>query len=79
MLAGSGLNAKLNLICHLLALLGAHHILHDSRIRVKELYTFWTDLLSIIRCLNTVHTAIGICHAEILKVGKITRVYTCIL
>jgi hypothetical protein len=29
------LNAELNLICHLLALLGAHHILHFSRIRVK--------------------------------------------
>jgi len=29
------LNTKLNLICHLLALLGAHHILHISRIRVK--------------------------------------------
>ena len=24
----------------------------------KELYTFWTDLLSIIRSLNTVFTAI---------------------
>jgi len=31
------LNAELNLICHLLALLGAHHILHVSRIRVKVL------------------------------------------
>jgi hypothetical protein len=30
------LNAKLNPICHLLALLEAHHILHISRIRVKE-------------------------------------------
>ena len=30
------LNAKLNPICHLLALLGAHHILHVSRIRVKK-------------------------------------------
>jgi hypothetical protein len=30
------LNAKLNPICHLLALLGAHHILHVSRIRVKN-------------------------------------------
>ena len=30
------LNAKLNPICHLLALLGAHHILHVSRIRVKS-------------------------------------------
>jgi len=29
------LNAKLNPICHLLALLGAHHVLHVSRIRVK--------------------------------------------
>jgi hypothetical protein len=29
------LNAKLNPICHLLALLGAHHILHVSRVRVK--------------------------------------------
>jgi len=31
----SPLNAELNPICHLLALLGAHHILHISRIRVK--------------------------------------------
>ena len=29
------LNAKLNPICHLLALFGAHHILHVSTIRVK--------------------------------------------
>jgi hypothetical protein len=29
------LNAKLNPICHLLAMLGAHPILHVSRIRVK--------------------------------------------
>jgi len=29
------LNSKLNPICHLLALLGAHPILHISRIRVK--------------------------------------------
>jgi hypothetical protein len=29
------LNAELNFICHLLALSGAHHILHVSRIRVK--------------------------------------------
>jgi len=31
------LNAKLNPICHLLALLGAHHILHISRVRVNTL------------------------------------------
>jgi hypothetical protein len=30
------LNAELNPIGHLLALLGAHHILHVSRIRVNE-------------------------------------------
>jgi hypothetical protein len=29
------LNAELNPICHLLALLETHHILHISRIRVK--------------------------------------------
>ena len=29
------LNADLNPICHLLALLGAHHILHVNRIMVK--------------------------------------------
>jgi len=28
-------NAELNPICHLLALIGAHHILHVSRIRIK--------------------------------------------
>ena len=30
----------------------------------KELYMFRTDLLSIIRSLNTVYAAIGICHAS---------------
>ena len=31
------LNAELIPICHLLTLLGAHHILHVSRIRVKDI------------------------------------------
>ena len=31
------LNAELNPICYLLALLGAHHFLHVSRVRVKSL------------------------------------------
>jgi hypothetical protein len=31
------LNTELNSICHFLALLGAHRILHVSKIRVKEL------------------------------------------
>jgi hypothetical protein len=32
------LNAELNPICHLLALLGAHYILHISRIKVNSDY-----------------------------------------
>jgi len=32
------LNAELNPICHLLALLGAHHILHISRMRLKATF-----------------------------------------
>jgi hypothetical protein len=34
------LNVDLNPICHLLALSGAHHIFHVSRIRVKEIARF---------------------------------------
>ena len=34
------LKAKLNPICHLLALLGVHHIIHFSTIRVKGLNVF---------------------------------------
>ena len=30
------LNAELNPICHLLALAGAHHFVHVSRVRVKD-------------------------------------------
>ena len=50
------LNTELNLICHLLALLGAHHFLHVSRIRVKSLtlrllmsyiYTYIYDINSL--------------------------------
>ena len=36
------LNAELNPICHLLALVGAHHTLHVNRVRVKSpLSTVW--------------------------------------
>ena len=37
------LNAELNPICHLLALVGAHHILHISRLRVKPSAHFRTQ------------------------------------
>ena len=32
------LNAELNPICHFLALVGAHHILHVSRVKVKAIF-----------------------------------------
>ena len=36
----SPLNAELNPICHLLALLGAHHIIHVSSVRVRAWRVF---------------------------------------
>jgi len=44
------LNANLNPICHLLALLGAHHILHVSRVRVN------IDMSSAFQNLEGIHT-----------------------
>jgi hypothetical protein len=53
------LNAELNSICHLLALLEDHYILHVSRIRVKEHYhatsspppnRYGVETLSVCRC-----------------------------
>jgi len=40
------LNAELNPICHFLALLGAHHILHVSRIRVNKINAYESNRLS---------------------------------
>jgi len=37
----------------------------------KELYVFRTDLLSIIRSLNTVYTVIGICHTVLLTASEV--------
>jgi hypothetical protein len=56
------LNTELNPICHLLASLGAHHILHVSRIRVKhneDLYLY--PLPSIIYC--RLQTDSPACHS----------------
>jgi hypothetical protein len=36
----NSLNAELNPMCHFLALLGAHHILHNSRIKVN----YWNNV-----------------------------------
>ena len=54
------LNAELNPLCHFLALLGAHHFLHVSRIRVKSLtlrlltsYIYGAPILDVSRSLTT--------------------------
>ena len=47
------LNAELNPICHLLALLGAHHILHVSRIRVKFSYKPQVQKLAVTPDMNS--------------------------
>ena len=45
------LNAELNPICHLLALLGAHHIFHVSGLRANQL-SFATETLCFVRASN---------------------------
>ena len=45
------LNAELNPICHLLALLGAHHIFNVSELRVKHASNFYV-CLSVHRCIS---------------------------
>jgi hypothetical protein len=47
------LNAELNPICHLLVLLGAHSILHISRIRVKLIFRIGNS------CVNLIETALN--------------------
>jgi len=58
------LNPELNPICYLLALLGAHHFLHVSRIRVKLLtfrllmlyiYIYGAPILDVSRSHTTTH------------------------
>jgi len=45
------LNAKLNPICHLLALLGTHPILHVSRIRVNYPLLYWGRNIRACKCV----------------------------
>jgi hypothetical protein len=67
--AFSPLNAQLNPICNLLALLGAHHIFHVSRIRVNyenfptnhwrtkcPLYVYSGVRSFMARCLQVLHS-----------------------
>ena len=55
-------NPELNPICYLLALLGAHHFLHVSRIMVKSLtlrlltsYIYGAHILDVSRSHTTTH------------------------
>jgi len=64
------LNAKLNPICHLLALLGAHHILHISRIRVKGHYNHFNAELNPICHLLALLGAHHILHVSRLRVKR---------
>jgi len=54
------LNPELNLICYVLALLGAYHFLHVNRIRVKSLtlrrlmsYIYGAPILDVSRSHTT--------------------------
>ena len=56
------LKAELNPICYFLALLGAYHFLHVSRIRVKSLilrllmsYIYGAPILDVSRSHTTTH------------------------
>ena len=62
----NSLNAELNPICFLLALLGAHHFLHVTRVRVKLLnlrllmsyiyiYIYGAPILDVPRSHTTTH------------------------
>ena len=50
------LNAELNPVCHLLALLEAHHILHVSRIRVNSCsygtFVWWYPCSLLVICFH---------------------------
>ena len=63
------LNAELNPICHLLALLGAHHILHVSRIRVNSAKHNFICLLTEYICELVLNQGLPVtsecCHCEL--------------
>jgi len=62
--AFKGLNAELNPTCHLLALLGAHPILHVSRIKVKY-YSAMIKPTSEMFCMTNISwTAVNVQHSH---------------
>ena len=58
------LNAELNPICYLLALLGAHHFLHVSRTRVKRALSSITDTHSSLSTVFCRHLLTFISHTS---------------
>jgi hypothetical protein len=60
------LNAELNPICHLLALLGVHHYLYISRIRVKHIprILFYHHHISVME-LGHLLTRSGLTYSEV--------------
>jgi len=52
------LNAELNPICHLLAILGTHHIFHFSRVRVK--HGRETQVCEAVRRLGTTKRTVAV-------------------
>ena len=52
------LNSELNPICHLLGLLGAHSILHISRIRVKFNIILWLRSISLPSARPALHKSL---------------------
>jgi len=64
-------NAELHPICHLLTSLGAHHILHVSRIRVKLCYVIGVDKASYHHVLISPVPTFNI---NICKTGLVTEI-----
>jgi len=65
-------NAELHPICHLLALLGAHHILHVSRLGVEE----WVSTRQFLRNLQSLNTVLWIVPVlNIIQIGQEYGIY----
>ena len=65
------LNAKLNPICHLLALLEARHILYVSRIRVKEdIYIYIYIYIYINVCISLINIVVA--RSESYKLKRVS-------
>ena len=71
------LNAELNPICHLLALLGSHHILHVSRIRVNPnpLINNNINWIHSVCCVCCVLSGRGLCDELITRPEESYRLW----